>query len=569
MLKNIIKQELLNKNNKINSRKIKQHVDNNSKLLIDIIEETNFLQKDSSINERIYVILNDIHEQLLCPFCSSKRSFVDYRGYRNTCGKNTCSNKFRYSIEENRQKTGKSTKNNIEKNKQYFKKSLNDLEKYKQFTIFAPIVSFSSKKHVDNLLAIIAKSKNILPFNINKFDIKKEIYLRYEIAKTKNLPKCKCCGTKHTEIDYNTFKVKELCKQCETTLKQNYYLSNIKNKLEKEIEDFKILKIDGPLTKNVVTLQCKNNHTFERWLHGGRRTKIICPECNPYGSSFENEIVEFIKQNSPNSEIIRNSKKIIYPLELDIYLPQEKLAIEFNGDYWHSFNTHESIEQKMYHQHKFLQCKDKNINLIQIFEHEFFNKKDLILKKILNLLGKDNKIFAARKCIVYEIDKNIANIFLENNHIQGGTNQSSYHCGLFSNNELVAVMAFGKPRFNKKYEWEILRFATSCSVIGGASKLFKFFISNKSPKNVVTYSDNRFGTGNIYKKLGFSFSQITTPNYWYIKDGKILSRYKCQKHKLQKLFSDVDMTMSEEEIMFSAGYRRIWDAGTSKYELFF
>lgn len=565
MLKNRIISELLNKNKNINSRKIKQLIDNNSKILIDIVNETNFLPKESSLNERIYVILNDIHEILLCPFCSSKRSFIKYRGYKDTCGEKICSNKLRYTDVKNRQKTGEATKNIVKNNKQYFENSLLNLQKFKHLKIFKPIISFSSKKHVNNLLSILAKSENKFPITSN-FNIKKEIHLRYEIAKTKKLPKCKNCGSEHTNINNKTFKVKTLCKECETAKKYNISLLNIKNKLKEEINDFKILKIDGLLTKNAITLQCKNNHIFDRWLQGGRRTKIICPQCHPQGSSFENEIIQFIKQNSPDIEIVKNSKKIIYPLELDIYLPQVKIAIEFNGDYWHSFNTHENTEQKKYHQNKFLLCKDKNITLIQIFEHEFNNKRELFLKKILNHLGNTNKIFA-RNCVVSEINKTDANLFLNNNHIQDGSNQSIYHCGLFFDNKLVAVMTFGKPRFNKKFEWEILRFASENSIIGGASKLFNFFKINKSPKNVLTYSDNRFGFGKVYEKLNFSLTQITSPNYWYIKDGRILSRYKCQKHKLSKILSTFNNELSEEENMFNNGYRRIWDAGTSKYEL--
>ena len=99
--------------------------------------------------------------------------------------------------------------------------------------------------------------------------------------------------------------------------------------------------------------------------------------------------------------------------------------------------------------------------------------------------------------------------------------------GLFYENELVAVMTFGKPRFNKNYEYELIRYATKSGyqVLGGAGKLLKYFERNYNPKNIITYADRSYSQGNMYKQIGFKYYSQTTPNYNWVKGSFIISRY--------------------------------------------
>ena len=125
-------------------------------------------------------------------------------------------------------------------------------------------------------------------------------------------------------------------------------------------------------------------------------------------------------------------------------------------------------------------------------------------------------------------------------------------------------MTFGKTRFSKKYEYEMIRFCNKkfISVVGGASKLYKYFIRNYKPKSVISYANRRYSDGNLYDKLGFKFSHFSTPNYWYFKNNqKLYSRIMFQKHKLKDLLESYDSNKSEIENMIANNYQRIFDCG--------
>lgn len=254
------------------------------------------------------------------------------------------------------------------------------------------------------------------------------------------------------------------------------------------------------------------------------------------------------------------TKKIIHPYEIDLYNEEYKLGIEFNGSYWHS----EVHKDSLYHQNKSCLGESKGVFIYNIFEYEWNNPqtKNIIISQINNLMGKNNKIYA-RKCNVKEVSYKESAAFLDKNHIQG-KDTSSIRLGLYYDNELVSIMTFCKPRFNKKYNWELSRFCSklNTSIIGGASKLFKHFIKSHKNESIISYCDIGKGQGNIYHTLGFKFSHISKPNYVWYNNGEILSRYQCQKHKLKEFF---DLGNTETEIMTNRGYSRIYDCGNKVF----
>lgn len=275
----------------------------------------------------------------------------------------------------------------------------------------------------------------------------------------------------------------------------------------------------------------------------------------------EYEISCFLKTLHIN--YIPNNRNIIAPLELDFYLPDHNLAIEFNGNYWHS---ELQGKDKHYHLNKTQLCHEKGIQLIHIFESEWLLKQDIIKSRLQNALGQSKKIFA-RKCQIVNVSTTTRRQFLESNHLQGNVG-SRVNYGLTYKDELVAVMTFGKTRFSKKYEYELLRFATKCgtNVVGGASRLFKHFTNEVKPTTVVSYGDLRFGTGRLYQKLGFDFLHNSKPNYFYFHKSDALtlqSRIKFQKHKLENLLETFDPELTEWENMYKNDYNRIWDCGNS------
>ena len=285
---------------------------------------------------------------------------------------------------------------------------------------------------------------------------------------------------------------------------------------------------------------CQFQDFVTQRLHYGQTLSIPkCPNC--YGqanvSGLEKETRDFLQTILKNNDIVFSDKKIISPYQLDIYIPQKNIAIQFDGIFWHSDYK---IKDKKYHFIKTQMCKEKGIQLVHIFEDEWVDKQDIVKDRIKNILGiYDNRIFA-RKCIIKQIPFNICNQFLDANHIQGHDN-SKIRLGLFYNDQLVSVMTFSKPRFNKNYEYELVRFASKLGyqVIGGASKLLKYFQRKYNPKNIISYADRRYSNGKLYYTLGFEFLNNSEPNYWWSRNKRRYSRYQCQKHKLKNILCTV------------------------------
>ena len=290
-----------------------------------------------------------------------------------------------------------------------------------------------------------------------------------------------------------------------------------------------------------------------------------------YISKAEIEIHEFLISNGITT-ISQSNRSIINPYEIDIYLPDYNLAIEYNGLYWHS---ELGGKGKEYHLHKTELCESKGIQLIHIFEDEWINKKDIIKNKILHILklNVSKKIFA-RKCNIKEISSKDKDNFLIKYHLQG-KDKSSIFLGAFYDTELIAVMTFGSERISlgKKTStinmYELMRYASNYNYncVGVASKLLSHFIKSYNPNKIISYCDRRWSIGNLYNKLGFNKISDGTPNYWYIKNySSRLHRFNFPKYKIVNKMGGVK-ELNEWENMQLLGYDRIWDCGSYKFEM--
>jgi len=314
--------------------------------------------------------------------------------------------------------------------------------------------------------------------------------------------------------------------------------------------------------------KCKRCDTIKSFsLDDGKYP--LCPSCDKNNcSNFQNEIYEYIKSTVGNSVDIKlNDRTILSPKELDIVIPSLNIAFECNGILWHSevFGR----KNKSYHLYKTSACIHKGYRLIHIFENEWRNKKDIIKSIIGSILNKSTKIIYGRNCKVKEISSRICVDFLNENHLQG-TDHPSVRLGLFDDNDsLISVMTFMKSRFDKNIQYEMGRFCNKLghNTIGGASKLFSYFLKNKAPTSIVSYNDRRYFDGKVYINLGFNFVKNTSPNYFYIIDNYMntKNRMSFQKHLLHKKLSIFDPSLSEWDNMKNNGYDRIWDCGNGKW----
>jgi hypothetical protein len=294
----------------------------------------------------------------------------------------------------------------------------------------------------------------------------------------------------------------------------------------------------------------------------------LCPLCFPKSQSqkFEFEIYKYIKEIYNNS-VILHDKTILNKLELDIYIPDKKIAIECNGNYFHSEIS--GCKTKKYHLNKTELCEKQGIQLIHIFEDEWVFKRSIVESRIKKLIiNEKNKIYA-RNCIIKEISYNEKSNFLNEYHIQGN-DVSQYYIGCFYKNELISVMTFSRCRFIKDNQIELTRFCSSKNVIGSFGKLLKYFIKNYKPKKIISYADRRFSIGNVYETLNFKKIGNTPPNYFYIFRKSYLKRmhrFNFKKSSLHKKLSLYNKNISEWDNMKLNGYDRIWDCGSIKYEL--
>jgi hypothetical protein len=280
-------------------------------------------------------------------------------------------------------------------------------------------------------------------------------------------------------------------------------------------------------------------------------------------SEYETEIQLLLSNLLPDTEIKFNDRNTISN-ELDIYIPSKNLAIECNGAYWHSETA--GNKDRSYHLKKTKECKEKGIHLLHIWQHEWINNRPLIESRIKSLVGVNNRIYA-RKCIVDKIPNKTAKNFLKNTHIQGSC-PSSVSYGLFDNLTLVAVMTFGRSRYDKSIEWELLRYSTQqgVNIVGGAGKLFSCFLKDINPKSVLSYSDRMRNRGKVYEAIGFRLSHSTAPSYYYTKDYRSFeNRVAYQKHKLIDKLERFDSSLTEWENMKMNGYDRIWDCGNDVF----
>jgi hypothetical protein len=258
--------------------------------------------------------------------------------------------------------------------------------------------------------------------------------------------------------------------------------------------------------------------------------------------------------------VVEESAHVIYPLTVDIFIPEKKLAIEFNGLFWHN----ECHKTKSYHKEKSEKCESVGIDLIHVWEDDWKLRSAIVKSIIMNRLGVIGTKIPARKCIIIQPTVKEVADFLNQNHIQGYSKYGNA-IGLKQNGQIVAVMTFGWRSINGTKEYELLRYAGKIghTIIGGASRLFKAFLKDTGIKTLKSYADKSMFTGSMYERLGFTLEGQTQINYWWIVNGERRHRFTYNKQKLVK--QGHDRSMTEVEIMHSLGHYRVYGCGQCRY----
>lgn len=311
-----------------------------------------------------------------------------------------------------------------------------------------------------------------------------------------------------------------------------------------------------------VVITCPKHGDFEQ-SPGHHLRGCGCPHCVHHVSKDEMEIYNLIASLIDDENIIKNDRDLLDGREIDILIPSHKLAIEYNGLYWHSENQG---KDKNYHLRKTELAESKGYHLIQIFEDEWLEHKDIIANKIRHFLGKDGDkpVIGGRKCLIKIVSKTDAQAFLNTHHIQGFVGSTVYY-GAFYSDRLVGVMTFKQEKSN---EWNLTRFSTDVSyrLPGLANKIFKQFLKDFNPAEVKTFLDRRWSHGdvNVYDKMGFVLEETLSPDYRYIVGNQRLHKFGFRKQILHKKYG-MPLAMTEKEMTSQLGFYRIWDCGLYKY----
>lgn len=318
---------------------------------------------------------------------------------------------------------------------------------------------------------------------------------------------------------------------------------------------------DGEGRRKQFTMRCEKCGTvFKREIRKVSNFSTFCPKCNHLHlswSSGEREVADYL--NSLGIPLTLNSRRIIKGVEIDMYSEKHKVAIEYDGLYWHS---EERGKRKEYHLAKTINAENNGIRLIHIFEDEWVKQKSIVQSRLRVIFGMETERYYARKCALKELSSKESQVFLTSHHLQGNCS-SSVRYGLFHDDELVAVMTFGKPRFRKEYDWELLRYASKGVVVGGAGKLLKHF-KRQHEGTIISYADKRWSQGGLYRKLGFVQLPDTQPSPSYFKRNTIdrLNHVRFRKGNLKKELTAFDAEKSVSENLQENDYLKIWDCGS-------
>jgi hypothetical protein len=342
-----------------------------------------------------------------------------------------------------------------------------------------------------------------------------------------------------------------------------------------------------PAIKTLVTDGYKETHRLSQGLifdciscgresvlifNGIQKFPSICKNCTAaissagrskvYRSKPEIEIDDYIKSLGQNT--VPGSYEVTPPYQIDIYVPDKKVGIEYHGLYWHSS---EQQKDRCYHLKKSIQAEKRGVRLIQIFEDEWKFQKDIVKSRLRQIMGVQGKSYGARECDLIEVDPVQRKEFYEKNHIQGDVPaQAAY--GLVKDGEIVACMSFGRrwtaTSIPDDEGCELLRFAAIGSIPGGASRLLKAWMEKNPGVSLLSYADRRWSNGGLYRSLGFAQIGESSPACWYVEDGRRVSP-KHYRRILENIENEEDK--SSKEILEELGVLHIYDCGSLKFRL--
>ena len=522
-----------------------------------------------TLSEKIYNIINDNHSKPKCHQCGKRVKFISFgKGYREFCS-STCrakgnrkqveiTNMKMYGVKHPAQNKAVMDKMKATTKEHYGVENIFYSKEYIQGKVL-------EKLGVDNPMHLDLIKEKMIATNLERYGKRcKDIVAKR--SKTNLAKYGNVCSIHGSEVWKKILDIKNM--KYLTRLFSSERVLKVAEPL------FSLSEYKGTVDSEGKTIdylwKClKCGEDFNDYIANGKIPR--CSYCYPpkIQGVFEKELVDWIRTIAPDTKIILNTRKLIKPLEIDIYIPEYKFAIEFNEVYWHSEMATKGVRGEKYHINKTKACRDIGIKLIHIYDSEWFSTPEIVKSVISSNLGIYSRKIGARKCEVRKIAPDVSREFLYLNHLQGYSG-ASIRYGLYLGEELVAHLALGKNRF-KPNTYEIVRYVSKINtqVQGGLSKLWAVAkLGLPDHFTLISYVDLRYFLGESNTILGLKYNHSNDPSYFYTKDYISLhNRLEFQKHKLEKKLELFDVNLTEWENMQLNGYDRIWDCGTAVYEL--
>lgn len=246
----------------------------------------------------------------------------------------------------------------------------------------------------------------------------------------------------------------------------------------------------------------------------------------------------------------------------DLHLPALNTFVEINPTYTHNAvgNHWGKGLSKNYHRDKTRLATENGYRCINVWDWDSVDK-------IVQMLLPKVPVYA-RKCRLNEIDNKTAELFENMYHLQGKVKGQTVCLGLYYAGELVQVVTFGKPRYNRKYEWELLRLCSNSkfAVVGGAEKMWNYFINTYSPKSIISYCDMSKFTGHVYESLSMSLDHIVEPNKIWSKGVEMITNNLLLQRGYDQIFNaKYGKGTDNEELMIANGWLPVYDCGQAVY----
>lgn len=366
----------------------------------------------------------------------------------------------------------------------------------------------------------------------------------------------------------STFGNPEIFSKCKTTWLERYGFDNPSK--VKEIRDKKVCTwmkkygVDSPLKSDVVKDKIRET------VHSRYGVDYACqlPQCRNSGcaiSKNNKKVMNRLLESIPGIEASYE-----FPLDgysYDIYIKDFNILIEIDptpvhNDYINIFNQKPRGFSDPYRQLvKTKVANEHGYRCIHIFDWDD-------LDAVISIINQNKTRVYGRRCNVLEVNVKDANAFFSENHLQS-TCRGILKCyALEYNGNIVQMMAFGKPRYNNKYDWELLRLCSKSdvSVIGGASKLYSYAIRNEI-SNVISYCDYSKFNGDVYRQLGMQFVHATKPSKVWSKGKNRITSNMLNSLGYDKIFgTDYGKYSSNEELMINSGWLPVYDCGQLVFE---